>query len=741
MLYTRAAQRDTDVNDDLAQVQLRLQRLKSAISSQSKANFLYERDVRYLDGRIGLLIADRIAADERSDMMNKLEEQEDPVHGTMDDARKQRYSNLFYLLQSEPRHIATLCRLVSLSDMDTLLQTVMFSLYGNQYDEREEHLLLTMFQSVLWSQFESSTDFGSLLRANTPVSRMMTTYTRRGPGQVYLKQVLAPHINQILAQSALHLEINATKVYEELLEQNLVPSHVPYDQVALLALVQTTVQERCAKLVQLATPLLQSVVNSLDNVPYGIRWICKQIRSLTKRKFSQESEFSMCTLIGAFFFLRFLNPAIVAPQAYMLVDDTPSPQARRALTLVAKMLQTLVNNPSFNKDPAMQCVAPFFVENRPTMQRFLLDLGNVWDFYETLELDQYIALSKKDMKITISLNEIYQMHAMVATYLDTLAPTNDLNLRVLMHELGNAPSPVPAKQNYTFELPLFSRWETQIHGLTTTLMSENNMSQSDILYMETKSILVKLIRSMPHVAATRPIVLADVLANAKRSDDSVLREKGERAAGMLEELEELHVVDRGTQEMCLVDEIIAELEFLGNSRSELEVEVDSLQSVLTAINEHNVYLKSQLDTYKSYLCNIRVAAGTSKEGRTPTGLGLVSVGGKEVKSPRPQGNKQTHRFTYQQLDRAKLIRECRLPADRRDQTFFSIQSPMPGTFLISMYYKSRDEPVLEMDLKLDDMLEQQHRGVQYLDLDQVQLHLEGLHSLLNRLYTRPSRKW
>lgn len=58
----------------------------------------------------------------------------------------QQYSNLFFLLQSEPRHIASLCRLVSLGEIDTLLQTVMFTLYGNQYESREEHLLLTMFQ-------------------------------------------------------------------------------------------------------------------------------------------------------------------------------------------------------------------------------------------------------------------------------------------------------------------------------------------------------------------------------------------------------------------------------------------------------------------------------------------------------------------------------------------------------------------------------------------------------------------
>jgi hypothetical protein len=30
---------------------------------------------------------------------------------------------------------------------------------------------------------------------------------------------------------------------------------------------------------------------------------------------------------------------------------------------------------------------------------------------------------------------------------------------------------------------------------------------------------------------------------------------------------------------------------------------------------------------------------------------------------------------------------------------------MPGTFIIELHYKGRDKPILEMDLKLDDLLE------------------------------------
>lgn len=59
---------------------------------------------------------------------------------------KQCYGNLFFLLQTVPKIIASLTRLVNMTEIDTLMQTVMFTLFGNQYEAREEHLLLSVFQ-------------------------------------------------------------------------------------------------------------------------------------------------------------------------------------------------------------------------------------------------------------------------------------------------------------------------------------------------------------------------------------------------------------------------------------------------------------------------------------------------------------------------------------------------------------------------------------------------------------------
>ena len=91
-LFSMAAEQDVEVEDDLARgscfsdslhtwmfvtikkktAQKRLRDLKGKISAQSKKNFVLERDVRYLDSRIALLIQNRMALDEVSGSANYL---------------------------------------------------------------------------------------------------------------------------------------------------------------------------------------------------------------------------------------------------------------------------------------------------------------------------------------------------------------------------------------------------------------------------------------------------------------------------------------------------------------------------------------------------------------------------------------------------------------------------------------------------------------------------------------------
>ncbi|KAG8823830.1 glyceraldehyde-3-phosphate dehydrogenase 1 [Serendipita sp. 401] len=678
-LYSMAAENDTDIEDDLSRAQKRLRDLKARISAQSKKNFVLERDVRYLDSRIALLIQNRMALDEQNEVQQHLEEIEPNEGAFPPERRLTQYSNLFFLLQSEPRHIASLCRLVSLSEIDTLLQTVMFTLYGNQYESREEHLLLTMFQSVLSAQFETATEFGSLLRANTPVSRMMTTYTRRGPGQSYLKSVLSDRINGLIEHRDLNLEINPLKVYEQMVTQieeetgtlppNL-PRGVPPETAAANPDVQAIIAPRLTMLMEIANSFLLTIIESMESAPYGIRWICKQIRSLTRRKYPDATDYAICSLIGGFFFLRFVNPAVVTPQAFMLVDGVPAKHPRRTLTLIAKMLQNLANKPSYAKEQYMSSLNPF-------------------------------------------------------------APNDKQHLRILIEELGPAPAQVPRKENRTLDLALFSRWETPIQDITTALMAENNVTQNEILYMETKSIFVQLIRSIPHAADKRPINLSGIAEKAATSRDATLVRKGIKVKEMLRELEELKVVDPKDDYKLMQEEVAAELAHLGNMREKVLQETRSLEAVYKTICDHNNYLRGQLEQYKAYLQNVRFAADKGAAG----GVGVLAYGGKERRQPKtaPQG---PVRYTHAQLEKEGIIVESNVPDNRRPNIYFNISSPTPGTFIIALHYKGREKAILEMDLKIDDLLEKQKDNKHLLDLEYVQLNVPKVLALLNKIFSK-----
>lgn len=82
------------------------------------------------------------------------------------------------------------------------------------------------------------------------------------------------------------------------------------------------------------------------------------------------------TAVGAFVFLRFFCPAIVAPEAEGLVSVAPTKEMRRGLLLIAKIIQNLANNILFGtKEPYMFALNPFLVQNIHLVTGFLREIS------------------------------------------------------------------------------------------------------------------------------------------------------------------------------------------------------------------------------------------------------------------------------------------------------------------------------------------------------------------------------
>jgi Ras GTPase-activating-like protein IQGAP2/3 len=240
---------------------------------------------------------------------------------------------------------------------------------------------------------------------------------------------------------------------------------------------------------------------------------------------------------------------------------------------------------------------------------------------------------------------------------------------MLLKDLGTPTPQLPRKENITIDLPLYSRFETPIAELTSSL----DLTHEDILYMETKTIFVQLLRILPisTPGLGKPLSLPKVADAAALLKDPIMVRKGIKAMANLRDLEDLSLVDPRDRYNPLAAEIEQELVHLGSQREKALDELKSLESVYNTILEHNAYLRNQLSTYKQYLQNVRLASGGEKsKGAGNTGVGVTSVGGK-VK-PKKAAKSQLigpYKYTYNQLEKAGIISESNVPDSKYSPSY------------------------------------------------------------------------
>lgn len=195
-----------------------------------------------------------------------------------------------------------------------------------------------------------------------------------------------------------------------------------------------------------------------------------------------------------------------------------------------------------------------------------------------------------------------------------------------------------------------------------------DINQADILFMEAKSVFVQIIRSFPQNSKVTkpPLNLLLIASTAATFKDTLLVRKGIKAIEYLKELSELKLIDPNDFYNPLAKEVEQEIAHLGSLYEEVLHEIESLESVYKTIEDHNEYLRSQLEQYKSYLYNVRIHSGGRNDGKIDGvmgGVGVVSVGGKERKRKKQQVL-GPYKYTHFQLEKELVIAESNVPDDR-----------------------------------------------------------------------------
>lgn len=105
-------------------------------------------------------------------------------------------------------------------------------------------------------------------------------------------------------------------------------------------------------LTKMCGSVLDAILASVDAIPLHLRLLLFGVRRAAAARFPD----AQLSAVGGILFLRFITPALVAPQSCGVWDHALPTLAQRGLLLCSKVLQALANNAQFTgvKESYMQ---------------------------------------------------------------------------------------------------------------------------------------------------------------------------------------------------------------------------------------------------------------------------------------------------------------------------------------------------------------------------------------------------
>lgn len=363
------------------------------------------------------------------------------------------YQQLFYLLQTNPNYLAKL--MYSLSkraggSILKVLEQVTLTLFGYAQNIREEYLLLNLIKTCIKLEVGEIEKLDEFWKANPFFIKLVLQYVRGAKERQFFRDLFQPLVEVILSDSRLSLETDPLFIYKSLIREDENASgesskrshDATAEQILADPDVQKKLQENTKKLKQITTMFLKAITDSLKNMPFGIRYISMQLKQIMKEKFSAAgNEPEILKIVGNLLYYRYMNPAIVAPEGFDIVECSVSPIQRRNLAEVAKTLhQISVNrltgtehNPELNS---------FITESHKTFMQFFDEASEVISSEQHFGMDEYIDISRQQkISIFITPNEIFQVHDALNGCIEEIITDKNDPIKAVLEDLGPAPSP------------------------------------------------------------------------------------------------------------------------------------------------------------------------------------------------------------------------------------------------------------------------------------------------------------
>eukprot|EP00002_Diphylleia_rotans_P025846 TRINITY_DN5130_c0_g1_i7.p1 TRINITY_DN5130_c0_g1~~TRINITY_DN5130_c0_g1_i7.p1 ORF type:complete len:1262 (-),score=247.21 TRINITY_DN5130_c0_g1_i7:451-4236(-) len=413
--------------------------------------------VRNLDRKINIFVRAQKMEDEDTDEIYQFFDETVRTDHPLG-SQKEYYEQLVFLLRQDPHYITSMMPHISHEEVDTIAQTINNSLFSDIFLYREEAMLLKIIKSVMEKSFEKCNDAHNFLRSNSLVTKLMSGYTRRQSGRLHLHDIFAKEMEKLFRGDTNNLELDPRKVLTEIMEGRgkTIDDATPAD----LQESEKLADENSGRLQQFCASFLSSIISKRHSMPFGIRWLAKEMIRLARLKFPKLTEKDDSIMVGSFIFLRFVMPAIMAPEGMGLNGKTiVTARQRRNLVLCSKVLQNLANNVDFGeKEPFMAKVNPFMEQSRPLIFeyfKFLIDVVEPEEYYHLLaEASSKSSLSHRT--VTITPNELFALHRILLHLHSEVVKSEEDPMMLLLMKMGPPRELFPKNRNKYMMLEVLS---------------------------------------------------------------------------------------------------------------------------------------------------------------------------------------------------------------------------------------------------------------------------------------------
>uniref|UniRef100_A0A0D9RS70 IQ motif containing GTPase activating protein 2 n=1 Tax=Chlorocebus sabaeus TaxID=60711 RepID=A0A0D9RS70_CHLSB len=781
-----------DQSDLDFQEELEVARLREEVVTKIRANQQLEKDLNLMDIKIGLLVKNRITLEDvisHSKKLNKKKGGEMEILNNTDnqgikslskERRKtlETYQQLFYLLQTNPLYLAKLIFQMPQNKSTKFMDTVIFTLYNYASNQREEYLLLKLFKTALEEEIKSKVDqVQDIVTGNPTVIKMVVSFNRGARGQNTLRQLLAAVVKEIIEDKSLIINTNPVEVYKawvnQLETQTGEASKLPYDVTTEQALtypeVKNKLEASIENLRRVTDKVLNSIISSLDLLPYGLRYIAKVLKNSIHEKFPDATEDELLKIVGNLLYYRYMNPAIVAPDGFDIIDMTAGGQInsdqRRNLGSVAKVLQHAASNKLFEgENEHLSSMNNYLSETYQEFRKYFKEACNVPEPEEKFNMDKYtdlVTVSKP--VIYISIEEIISTHSLLLEHQDAIAPEKNDLLSELLGLLGEVPTVEsflgegavdPNDPNKANTLSQLSKTEISLVLASKYDIEDGEAIDSRSLMIKTKKLIIDVIRNQPGNTLTEILETpATAQQEADHATDMVSRamidsrtpEEMKHSQSMIEDaqlpleqkkrkiqrnlrtLEQTGHVSSKNKYQDILNEIAKDIRNQRIYRKLRKAELAKLQQTLNALNKKAAFYEEQINYYDTY---IKTCLDNLKRKNTRRSIKLDGKG-------EPKGTKRAKpvKYTAAKLhEKGVLLDIDDLQTNQfKNVTFDIIATEDVGIFDVRSKFLGVE--MEKVQLNIQDLLQMQYEGVAVMKMfDKVKVNVNLLIYLLNKKF-------